>query len=925
MPEPIQGALSGAISLKVTISGAEALRTLKQDLQEIAQMAREISKTVGASMKSNLQAQTEFVKQIQQQAQALGLSGEQIKTLLDKQHLSILRNLEVTKQGISAAQARAAVEAIVTEGIKGQAEALNIVRNAYMMAAAQGRDFTEVLKEQLLTAGANQKQVEKFSATLQKITSRRDVTNITTLSQSGQLGGLLSVGGAFMGLIPGVPMGPVMAAQRMGFGIALARATGGWVAQRAWLIGLGSLIAGTVAAGISSSISKFVQLEEALVRIQLAAGKAAGSIGEISAKLREVASSTGYAYSIEQVTEAVQALVKSGLSFKEAIGGAAQTALRFARVAEVDVQTAAVQLVTLSSQFGRSFEQMGDIITRVADLTSSSLQYITTAFIESASAAQAFGVSVEDLSAILVILDRLGIRGPEAATAIRALMTALSELKGGMLAQPQRAVLVRLGLTGALFEFQHDLISFVEFLERLKAAGPSTADLMALFTRRGERAASAIMKMSDQFQSLSKQAADAKGALAEYAKRLENTTAVIFNTILNRFGTFLTQVGEMLIQLLATIIEWMSGIFPELSYEIKLIKKRTEVMRRVMEGGSFSEALRELLTFFSKPARIPKEEAFKHLRETLKELQDLAFAADREGHFLAALRAERRIISEYIRELAPLAIPGEASPQNRETFLWFVEVAAALDSIITSTMEKLRQDMPKVVEREQLTLGDAVRNIINALSLSISEGIHAAAIAERYGGIVDMLNTIFDTFVQSMAKAIRTNIELFLYSTDGEKLFKALGLDKLFPSDPGLIRSLISTALANIFADLANGLMGLFTGTGNAIVRVITSGLTSFLGWLFGQYGGGRLRSPDWGAVRYTRTGQGIAPLGRIYSPTFAPTVHIGTINVNGRAMGRDHDALASAIYAQVQRAALMAVEAATATMSITAEGMEDF
>lgn len=828
----------------------------------------------------------------------------------------------------------------LTQQKLSSAQAAQLLAAAEEQAAKSGMVFVEALAAQLRTAGIAEDQIRAVTQAF--VDLNKQVTNNISTFNSGKVGGYISVIGGYAGLVPGMPPELFMPIQRIGFIQALGRSSSLAVST---VVKLGALVAaiGGTFAFLYQSMNRYIQLEEKLIRIRLASGTRMTE-GSILGQLSRIASSLGMKYSLTQIADAVLELTRSGMKLEEAFGGAAQTALRFARVAEIDVKQAVMDLVSLSAQLSLPFERVADIIAKVADMTSSSMAYIADAFSAAASSAESLGLSAEELGAFIAILDKAAVRGPEAGTALRAFFSSLSAIQGDTMTQQQRETLVRLNMSTQVFLLQRGLISVMDFVKALLQSGASAADLMVLFERRGERAASALRKFLSEFGDFTKSIQDSEGQMKKMAEALENSINAIREKIVNIIDQAMTSLGQKIVrfftnlgaqlfapeaahfakglQMLADFLEKMrqAGISPRNIPAKDLGEVLYDWLRRFgssLPQGKLAEALKGIIES-AEASGIPQETIVQILDEIMKLIREEL------KRFPLSMSWGNRPWREIAAELEQ--VQKELTEQYAKKIKAELERAAAAQAAEAERQAKLKQ-----IAKE--TYWDVAKKILANIGDDFKQAVDSVMMSEEVLGIGNLLSRLFQDMTQRIGKHIRDEMLVyFTKSEEGKKFVQGI-LDAIFGNmsyleGNNLLQNVLKALGITSFGMsdtlpkiLASVLAGVFVDLGNILVSVITRGLQAFLQSLRGAQRG---RAASWGQVQYMRTGQGIVPT-RMYSPTFAPTVHIGTINVNSSALGREHDAIASVLYSQIQRAALFAVESASTTMAYAFEGMEDF
>jgi len=146
-------------------------------------------------------------------------------------------------------------------------------------------------------------------------------------------------------------------------------------------------------------------------------------------KLKASASALGAQFGISGTDAArgMESLAAAGLSANEAIATLPQV-LALASAEQISADAAAEKLIDSLSIMGLGFEEAGrlaDVLAKGANITTSSASQLAEALSEAGGVAKAAGLDLEVTVAALDLLHKNGIKGSEAGTALKAILTAL--------------------------------------------------------------------------------------------------------------------------------------------------------------------------------------------------------------------------------------------------------------------------------------------------------------------------------------------------------------------------------------------------------------------------------------------------------------------------------------------------------------------
>lgn len=289
-------------------------------------------------------------------------------------------------------------------------------------------------------------------------------------------------------------------------------------------VALGVSLAGALSRAIDfarESIDVYARFERATLQLAAATREAGQDIGQLAEAFRVIASAAAREFSIsaEEATASMEALVKAGLSAQDTIK-ALGAAIVLAKNEGISFSEAGNSLVQVLAQFGLE----GGEATRVVDaLTNASRLGIGSAndfargLANVAATAKSMGLSIEDATAWLVVLERRLGSAEEAGTHLNRFLLDLSDI-AGELGVPLRDASgnlrsmndVILEVVAAVRESGGD---FSELQERLR--GVDMRALKALLT---------LSQMTESFDELRGEVGKSGAAMEVFAATLDTAT-----------------------------------------------------------------------------------------------------------------------------------------------------------------------------------------------------------------------------------------------------------------------------------------------------------------------------------------------------------------------------------------------------------------
>lgn len=235
---------------------------------------------------------------------------------------------------------------------------------------------------------------------------------------TGNISGLAS---SFSAAI--VPIKGVQAAVT-GAGAAVASVGKNLAAFSSGVAALGTAVAAVALP--TKAITAAADFEQALADLRAAANPTASEFITLRDTILNVGKATGT--SAVEVSGAFAELLKAGMGIEEVMGGAAEAAVQFARVGGISVPEAAVVMsdaINVFAKSGITATEAIDTLAKAAAASSISVPQIAQAFSQAASVFGAAGMSLGELSTAIGILGNNAIKGSDAGTALRTMLSRL--------------------------------------------------------------------------------------------------------------------------------------------------------------------------------------------------------------------------------------------------------------------------------------------------------------------------------------------------------------------------------------------------------------------------------------------------------------------------------------------------------------------
>ncbi|MFL0288805.1 phage tail tape measure protein [Mycobacterium sp. SMC-21] len=225
-----------------------------------------------------------------------------------------------------------------------------------------------------------------------------------------------------------VPMAQRLSAQAAAAGVASgAQFTNGFSS----MLKSGAALAGVggFAATLKSVVSAGVDMESNLNKLQGVTGANAKEMALASATAQKLGSDTTIVgATAADAAAAMLELAKSGLTMNQALGAAPGT-LRLAAAASIDAATAAEAQGNIINSFQLKAEDanhVADALANVANAAAGEVPDFMQGLQQAATVAHGFGISMDDTVATLGLFANAGIKGSDAGTSLKTMLTHLA-------------------------------------------------------------------------------------------------------------------------------------------------------------------------------------------------------------------------------------------------------------------------------------------------------------------------------------------------------------------------------------------------------------------------------------------------------------------------------------------------------------------
>lgn len=385
-------------------------------------------------------------------------------------------------------------------------------------------------------------------------------------------------------------------------------------------VGRTSGLAGAaIAAGIGVAVNAAANFEQRMSAVKAVSGASADEMDQLSKKALQLGKDTQF--SATDAASAIEELVKAGVSVPDVMNGAADATVALAAAGEISLPAAATIASNAMNQFNLSAQQMpkvADLIAGAANASAIDVGDFGQSLSQVGAVANLVGASFDDTAAAIALMGNAGIKGSDAGTSLKTMLTNLQPQT-----EKQAALMKQLGIitedgTNIFFDANGklgDMADVAGILNRsLKGmtAAQKQATLTTLFGSDAVRAAAVFANegavgFDNMAQAMTKvKAADVaktkmdnfKGSLEQFKGSLETTGVIIgqiFLPALRQVVDFLAKVANAFLSLpegvqktIAIIVAVVGAVLLFVAATVKIVKavqtviEVAKVLRTVM-------------------------------------------------------------------------------------------------------------------------------------------------------------------------------------------------------------------------------------------------------------------------------------------------------------------------------------------------------
>lgn len=333
-----------------------------------------------------------------------------------------------------------------------------------------------------------------------------------------------------------------------------------------------------IAGGLALAVNSAANFEQRLSAIQAVSGATEADMGRISDKALQLGKDT--AFSADESAQAIEELIKAGLSVEDVLNGAADATVNLAAAGEIALPEAATIASNAMNQFNLAAKDMphvADLIAGAANASAIDVGDFGQSMQQAGATANLVGLSFDDLAVAIAIMGNAGIRGSDAGTSLKTMLSNLQPTTEKQIGLFEKLGLMTENGSNKFFDAQGNIRSMADIAGTLNGALKGMTDqqkAMALETIFGSDAIRAAAVITDEGAKGFNKMADAMGEVTaqEVAeKRLDNMKGKL-EELKGSLETAGIVIGTVFLPAVTSIVEGLTSflaIFLDLSPAIQ--------------------------------------------------------------------------------------------------------------------------------------------------------------------------------------------------------------------------------------------------------------------------------------------------------------------------------------------------------------------
>ena len=453
------------------------------------------------------------------------------------------------------------------------------------------------------------------------------------------------VGTAYVSIIPETRRFGSLLSKQITSPVRRQGVTSGKSFGSAFGLGLKSIGAGLAVLGVGAIAKQAVDLEASFSQTMNTIAAVTNTPRKGIKALSDLALKFGQdtVFSASEAANAMLELAKGGLTLAQIRGGALAQTLTLAAAGGTDLATAATIMSNAMNTFGLSAKDTPKITAALAggaNASTASIESLGEALQQVGPGAKTAGLSVNDTVAALAAFDNAGIKGSDAGTSLKTMLTRL-------IPQGKRAAGAMEVLGLKFTDAQGKFLPLTEIAGRLKAALAGLSDaqksdaLSKIFGSAATRAASVLADLGSRgIGGYIKATKDLDAAQRISKARMEGTAGAI-ERLKGSFETAKLSVGQSLAPATQSAADTLTAGLNKAAAKIPVLmaklsdptgKFQTEILPRMRSFGNYlKDKFFPALGDFAKTTGPELKSTLSSIVGSLTELMDTFKSGDGSG------------------------------------------------------------------------------------------------------------------------------------------------------------------------------------------------------------------------------------------------------------------------------------------------------
>ena len=573
--------------------------------------------------------------------------------------------------------------------------------------------------------------------------------------------------------------------------------------------------AGVVGLG-TAAVKTAADFDSAMSKVAAVSGATGSEFDALRDKAREMGSKTKF--SASEAAEAMNYMAMAGWKTEDMLGGI-EGVMNLAAASGEDLATTSDIVTDALTAFGLSAQDSGhfaDVLAAASSNANTNVSMMGETFKYAAPIAGALGFSVEDTAEAIGLMANAGIKGSQAGTSLRTIMTNLSgdvKICGANIGEVTVATTNADGSMRDLSDILADCrVAFAGLSESEQAAAAES-----LVGKNAMSGFLALMNAGEgDINKLSSAIANCDGTAANMADTMNNNLEGQLTILKSQLQELAISFGEMLMPSIRTIVGWIQGFVDKLNSMDEGTRKVIITIALVAAAigpvliivGKVISAIGTIMTI------VPKLAGVINAAKGVFAAFNAVCAANPYVLIIAAIVA---LVAAFIYLW-----------NNCEEFRQFwIDLWEGIKEIAIAVWEALKEFFKAAWEAIKTT-AETVWNAIKNFFQGLWDGIKAIfqTVVDAIKLIITTYFNIYRTIITTVLNAIKTVFTTIWNAIKTVVTTVVTAISTFLTTAWNAIQTTAATiwnAISSFFTNIWNGIKNVITTAVNAIKNVVTT------------------------------------------------------------------------------------------------------